>query len=72
MNRLSRRAHADFNLRTHRHPLDEAAEGRDEKRIALVAAVVAHLVAEETSRDADARTIAIVRHTSLYVRRRRL
>ena len=32
MDRLTRRAHAHFDLRTHRHPLDEAAEGRDEKR----------------------------------------
>src|SRR5215204_1023655 len=72
MDRLTRRAHPDFHLRTHRHPLDEAPEGRDEKRITLVATVVADLVAEKTSRDADAWSIAIARHTSLYVRRSRL
>jgi len=62
MDRLARGAHADFDLRAHRHPLDEAPEGGDEKRIALVTTVVPHLVAEETARDADAWQIVIVRH----------
>jgi hypothetical protein len=49
MDRFTRRAHSDFHLRTHRHPFDEAAERRDEKRITLVTAVIAHLVTEETT-----------------------
>ena len=72
MDRLTRRAHPHFHFRTHRHPLHEAAEGRDEERISLVAAVVADLFAQETSRDADARRIAIARHASLYECRWRL
>ena len=59
MDRLTRCPHPHFHFRTDRHPFDEAAEGRDEECIALVAAVVADFFAEKTSRDPDARQMAI-------------
>ena len=64
---FARRAHSGFNLGADRHPFHETTEGRDEERVAPVAAVVADLVAEETSRDSDARRILIAGHASLYV-----
>ena len=62
MDCFTRRPHPDFHLRTDRHPLNEAAERRDEKRITFVTAVITHLVAEETARDADARWSEITGH----------
>ena len=47
--RRPRYAESRLELGAHRHPLDEAAERRDEKRITLVTAVIAHLVTEETT-----------------------
>ena len=46
-------AQADVDLRAHRHPLDERAQGLGEEGIALVPAVVAHLGPEETGRDPE-------------------
>ena len=51
---LARRAETAFDFRTDRHPLDEAAEGLGQKRIAFVTAVEAHLVPEQARGDADA------------------
>jgi len=48
------RAHPKLHFRADGYPLEVAAEGFDEKRIALVPAVVADLVTEEAGRDADA------------------
>ena len=52
--RLARRAHADLDLRAHPDPLHERSERIGEEAIALVAAVEAHLVAEQACGDADA------------------
>jgi hypothetical protein len=50
--RVARHAESDLDLRAHRDPLDEGAERVGQERIALVAAVVAHLPTEETGRHA--------------------
>ena len=52
--RRSRHAEAELDLRAHGHPLDERAQRVDEEGVALVAAVVAHLVAQQAGRDAEA------------------
>jgi len=52
--RLARDAETELHLGADGHPLDEAAERLGEERVALVAAVVAHLVAEEAGADAEA------------------
>ena len=52
--RLARDAEAELHLGADGHPLDEAPERLGEERVALVAAVVAHLVAEEAGADAEA------------------
>jgi len=51
--RLARHAEAELDLRAHRHPLHEAAEGLGEEGVALVAAVEAHPEPEQARRDAD-------------------
>jgi hypothetical protein len=43
----------DLDLGAHGHPLDERAERVGEKRVLLVAAVVAHLLAQEAGGDAE-------------------
>ena len=62
IDRLARGAEARFDLRTHRHPVDVAAEHVDEPRVALVAAVVAYALAEQARRDADARFLVFALH----------
>ena len=52
--RFARDAEADLHLRADGHPLDEAPERRGEERVALVAAVVAHRLAEKAGADAEA------------------
>ena len=52
--RLARHAHPDLELRADRYPRDELAEDVHEERPALVLAVVADLLAEETGGHADA------------------
>ena len=51
--RLARRSEPDLDLGADGHPRHEAAERVRDERVALVAAVVAHLPAEEAGRDAD-------------------
>jgi hypothetical protein len=51
---LTRRAETDLHLRAHGHPREAGAEEVDDDDVPLVAAVVAHALAEETGRDADA------------------
>jgi hypothetical protein len=51
--RVARDAEPDLDLGAHRHPLDERAERVDQEAIALVAAVVANLLAEEAGGDAE-------------------
>src|SRR5262249_22755078 len=58
MHRLTRRAEAGFDLRAHRHPLDESSERICQKSVALVAAVIAHLLAEQARRDAYPNRVA--------------
>ena len=53
-NRRTGHAQADLDLGTHGHPLDERAEDVGEKRVALVAAVVANLLTEQARGDAEA------------------
>ena len=53
--RLARHRHADLHLRADRHPLHVRAEEVDAEGIALVAAVVADVLAEEAGGDAEAR-----------------
>ena len=52
--RLARHAEAELHLGADGHPLDEAPERLGEERVALVAAVVAHGLAEEAGADAEA------------------
>jgi hypothetical protein len=52
--RRARHAQADFDFRTHRHPLDERPERLGEEGVALVSAVVAHRLAEQAGRHAEA------------------
>ena len=52
--RFPRRAHAGLHLGADGHPFDQRAERVGEKRVALVAAVIAHGLAEQAGRDADA------------------
>ena len=51
---LTRNAETQLYLRADGHPLDEAPERLCEERVALVAAVVAHRLAEEAGADAEA------------------
>jgi hypothetical protein len=53
---FTRCAHPDFDFGTNANPVDFLTEDLHEKGIALVAAVVADFVAEQTSGNADART----------------
>ena len=50
---LARGPHAELHLRADRHPLDVGLEDIGEKAIALVSAVPAHLLPEQTAGDAD-------------------
>ena len=52
--RVAWNAESQLELRAHRHPLDEGRECLREKRVVLVAAVVAHGLAEEARGDAEA------------------
>jgi len=52
--RFARDAEAELHLGADGHPLDEAPERVGEERVALVPAVVAHLMAEEAGADAEA------------------
>jgi len=69
--RFARRAEAQLHLRAHRYPFDEDPEGVDEKRVALVAAVEAHVLPEQAGRDADANRLLgwHDRHHSFRIRR---
>src|SRR6185295_10802062 len=50
---LTRRAHPDLDFRAHPHPAHMRGEDLNEKRISLVAAVEADLVAEEARGNAE-------------------
>ena len=57
-----RHSEPQLDLGTHADPLDERTERVDEERVALVATVVAHLVAQQAARDPDAGTATFVGH----------
>ena len=57
--RVARDAEPDLDLGAHRYPLDERAERVSQETIALVAAVVADLPAEEARRDTEPDLLAL-------------
>jgi hypothetical protein len=65
VNRITRNTHTGFDLRTHWHPVHVRCELRHQRGLELVTAVMADLIAEQATRDADARSIAIVTHASI-------
>src|SRR3972149_191854 len=50
---IARRAEADLHLRADVDPLDVAPKGLDQERVALVTAVIAHLLPQEARRHPD-------------------
>src|SRR2546425_7605121 len=54
LNRLARHAHSHFHFRTDRHPLHVLREVAD-RGASLVRTVVPHIVAQQATRDSDAR-----------------
>ena len=69
---LSRRAQPDLYFGAHRHELDLGAQGLDEKRVALMAAVEANLLTEEACGYANAdrpltwRSLRRGRHSMIF------
>src|SRR5204863_2058269 len=59
---FARDAHSNLELRTDSHPLYEPSHRRGEKRIVLVSAVVADLVAEQATGNADSRLGSVAGH----------
>src|SRR4029077_367831 len=66
--RRPRGAHPQLHLGTDRHPVDVASEDVGEEGVPLVAAVVAHLLAQQAGGDADADSGGLAGHPLVIAR----
>jgi hypothetical protein len=57
--RLSRRSHANLDLRAYANPLDVRAEDIHQERVALMAAIETDFLSEQAGRYAETRTTQI-------------